>query len=128
MPNNAGFQEPVIDSFKNAKIIGVRSGTQHKYTGVWVVVVKGRVYARSWNDKPSGWFRAFKREPDGMVQVATFEVPVRARFPRSASVLGAVTDAFAQKYNTKGSRKWVEGFADPARERTTIELVPGGVE
>jgi hypothetical protein len=94
------------------------------YQGVWVVVVKGRVYARSWNDKPTGWFRAFKREPDGLAQVATLEIPVRARFPRNARVLEAVTQAFAQKYNTKASRKWVEGFAEPTREATTVEFVP----
>src|SRR5262249_61084644 len=103
---------------------GVRSGTQHRYTGVWVVVVNGRVYARSWNDKPTGWFRAFQREPDGMVQVARLEIPVRARLPRSARLIGAVTHAFAQKYHTKGSRQWVEGFADPGRELTTLEFVP----
>ena len=124
MPNIVGFPEAVIDAFNRAKIIGVRSGTQHKYTGVWVVVVNGRVYARSWNDKPTGWFRAFKREPDGMVQVATVEIPVRARLHRSARIIGAVTNAFAQKYNSKGSHKWVEGFADPERELTTLEFVP----
>lgn len=124
MRSNTKFPDTLIDTFTNAKIIGVRSGTQHTYTGVWVVVVKGRVYARSWNDKPTGWFRAFKREPDGLVQVATLEIPVRAKFPRSASVLNAVTQAFAQKYDTKASRKWVEGFAEPARESTTVELVP----
>jgi hypothetical protein len=124
MATNTQFPEEIVDAFTSAKIIGVRSGTQHKYTGVWVTVVNGRVYARSWNDKPAGWFRAFKRQPEGMVQVAALEVPVRAKFPRSASVLGAVTHAFAQKYNTKGSRKWVEGFADPEREYTTIEFVP----
>jgi hypothetical protein len=120
----ARFSEAIIDAFSTAKIIGVRSGTEHKYTGVWVVVVKGRVYARSWSDKPTGWFRAFKAVPDGMVQIAKLEVPVRAKFPRGSRVLGAVTSAFAQKYNTKGSRKWVEGFAEPARELTTIEFVP----
>ena len=124
MATSAKLPEDVVDAFDSAKIIGVRSGARRKYTGVWVAVVNGRVYARSWNDKPSGWFRAFKREPEGTVQVATFEVPVRARFPRSASVLGAVTSAYAQKYITKGSRKWVEGFADPARELTTVEFVP----
>jgi len=124
MQSDTRFSDNLIDAFTNAKIIGVRSGTQHPYTGVWVVVVKGRVYARSWSDKPTGWFRAFKREPNGLVQVATHELPVRAKFPRSARVLSAVTEAFAQKYNTKASRKWVEGFAVPARAATTVEFVP----
>jgi hypothetical protein len=124
MPKNARFPDDVIDVFNRSKILGVRSGSDHKYTGVWVVVVNGRVYARSWNDKPTGWFRAFKREPEGWAQVGGLELPVRASFPRSAQVLGAVTDAFARKYDTKASRKWVEGFAEPARQLTTVELVP----
>jgi hypothetical protein len=118
------FPDNLIDAFNSAKIIGVRAGTEHAYTGVWVVVVAGRVYARSWNDKPTGWFRAFKQEAEGMAQVATHEIPVRASFPRSARVLEAVTQAFAQKYNTKASRKWVEGFAEAARAAATVELEP----
>jgi hypothetical protein len=35
-----------------------------------------------------------------------------------------VTAALGRKYDTKASRKWVEGFAEPARELTTLELVP----
>jgi hypothetical protein len=124
MPGSAQFPPDVIDAFNSAKIIGVRSGSEHKYTGMWVVVVKERVYVRSWNDKPTGWFRAFKREPEGWVQVGALELSVRARFPRSDNILGAVTNAYAQKYNTKGSRKWVEGFAEPARQLTTLEFIP----
>ena len=124
MPNSAQFSQDIVDAFNSAKILGVRSGSEHKYTGVWVVVVKGRVYARSWNDKPTGWFRAFKQKPEGQVQVGALELPVRVRFPRSASVLGAVTNAYAQKYNTKASLKWVEGFAEPARQLATVEFVP----
>jgi hypothetical protein len=124
MPNSAQFPPDIIDAFNRAKIIGVRSGSEHKYTGIWVVVVNGRVYVRSWNDKPTGWFRAFKREPEGWVQVGERELSVRAGFPRSANVLGAVTTAYAQKYNTKASRKWVHGFADPARQLTTLEFKP----
>ena len=124
MPDSAQFPPDVVDAFNNAKILGVRSGSEHKHTGIWVVVVNGRVYVRSWNDKPTGWFRAFKREPEGWVQVGERELPVRARFPRSANILEAVTNAYAQKYNTKGSRKWVEGFAEPARQLTTLEFIP----
>jgi hypothetical protein len=124
MPESAKFPDAVINAFESAKIIGVRAGAQHRFTGVWVVVVDGRVFVRSWSDKPTGWFRAFRREGDGTVQLGALEISVRARFTRSARVLGAVTKAFAEKYNTKGSRKWAEGFAEPARELTTLEFVP----
>jgi len=118
------FSDDVLDLFRNSKILGVRSGTEHRYTGVWLVVVEGRLFVRSWNDKPTGWFQAFRKEPDGTVEVEKREIPVRAKLPRSARLRNAVTVAYGEKYNTKASRKWVEGFAEPARELTTLELVP----
>ena len=124
MPKNAEFADDVVEALRDAKIIGVRAGAGHRYTGVWCVVVEGRLFVRSWNDKPTGWFRAFRREPDGAVQLAKREIPVRATPTRSARLRGAVTVALGQKYYTKASRKWVEGFGEPARELTTLELVP----
>lgn len=124
MPKDATFKKADVEALDKAKILGVRAGTEHRYTGVWVVVVEERVFARSWNDKPAGWFRAFKEEPDGTIQVGDREIPVRGKSVRSARVRNAVTAAFAEKYNTKGSRKWVEGFAELERLVNTIEFVP----
>jgi hypothetical protein len=124
MPKDATFPDEVVAVFRKAKIIGVRAGTEHKYTGVWVVVVDDRIFARSWNDKPTGWFRSFRKQPRGTVQVEKLELPVRGKVVRSARLRDAVTAAFAEKYPTKGSRKWVEGFAEPARVLNTLEFVP----
>jgi hypothetical protein len=118
------FADGVVEALRNAKILGVRAGTEHRYTGVWVVVVDGRVFVRSWNDKPTGWFRAFRKQTSGTIQVGELEIPVRAKLVRSARIRDAVTVAFGGKYHTKGSRKWVEGFAEPARVVTTLEFVP----
>jgi hypothetical protein len=107
-----------------AKILGVRAGAEHRYTGVWVVVVEGRAFVRPWNDKPTGWYRAFRAQPRGSIQLAGREVAVRARHARSERLRGAVTRAYAEKYNTKASQKWVRGFAEPGREATTLEFVP----
>lgn len=104
--------------------MGVRAGPEHRYTGVWVVVVDDRIFTRSWNDKPTGWFRAFKKQPSGTIQIGDREIPVRAKPVRSARLRDAVTAAFAEKYKTKGSQKWVEGFKEPERVLTTLEFVP----
>lgn len=124
MPKDATFADDVVEVFRAAKIMGVRAGTDHRYTGVWVVVVGGRVFARSWYDKPTGWFRAFKKQPSGTIQVGKLEIPVRAKAVRSARIRDAVTAAFGEKYHTKGSQVWVKGFAEPARVLTTVEFVP----
>ncbi len=125
MAKDATFTDAVVETLRNAKIIGVRAGSEHRCTGVWVVVVDERVFARSWSDKPTGWFRAFKKQPSGTIQVGELEIPVRGRVVRSARIRDAVTVAFGEKYPTKGSRKWVEGFAEPERVANTMEFVPG---
>lgn len=123
MSKDKAFAHDVVEALQKAKILGVRSGTAHRYTGVWVVVVEDRVFVRSWNDKPTGWFRAFKKEPAGTIQAGDVEIPVRGKPVRSARLRDAVTAAYAKKYPTKGSKKWVEGFADPSRVINTLELV-----
>ena len=114
----------LVEAVRAAQILGVRAGTEHRYTAVWVVVVDDRVFVRSWNDKPTGWFRAFKKEPAGTIQAGKLEIPVRGKPVRSARLRDAVTVALAEKYNTKGSQKWVEGFREPARVANTLEFVP----
>jgi hypothetical protein len=124
MPAARRFSGPVLEELAGAKILGVRAGAEHRYTGVWVVVAEGRAFVRSWNDKPTGWFRAFRAEPRGSIQLAGREIAIRARLTRGERLREAVTRAFAEKYNTKGSEKWVRGFAEPRRAATTLELLP----
>jgi hypothetical protein len=124
MPAPARFTPELLEAFAAAKILGVRAGSTHRFTGVWVVVVERRVFVRSWNDKPTGWYRAFRREPEGAVQLAKRELAVRARPVRGERMPSAVSSAYAKKYPTPGSKQWVKGFAEPGREANTLELVP----
>ncbi|HEX2093492.1 MAG TPA: nitroreductase/quinone reductase family protein [Longimicrobiaceae bacterium] len=124
MTATRGFPDAVLEAVDRAKILGVRSGSDHRHTGVWVVVVERRVFIRSWNDKPTGWYRAFQRDPLGSIRIGEQEIAVRARRTRSQRLRQAVSRAYAEKYDTRASEKWVRGFAEPHRELTTLELVP----
>src|SRR5262249_30287992 len=57
------FSGPALEELADAKFLGVRARTEHRYTGVWVVLVEGRVFVRSWSDKPTGWYRVFQAQP-----------------------------------------------------------------
>ncbi len=124
MTTRRRFSRADLEALDKSKILGVRSGADHKYTAVWVVVVEGRVFARSWSDKPTGWYRAFLRQPSGSISVGKKEIAVRASVVRSERLRRAVSEAYAGKYDTKASKKWVTGFAEPAREANTLEFVP----
>ena len=120
------FSKEVLTALGSSKILGLRAGAQpHRFIGVWVVVVKGRVFVRSWNNKPQGWYQAFLKEPHGAIQIAGREIRVRARKTRGERLLDAIDLAYREKYPTPGSRKYVEGFARARRRATTIELAPG---
>lgn len=126
MSSEARFSRSLTEAVAAAKILGVRAGSEHRCTGVWVVVVGGRVFVRSWNDKPNGWYRAFLDARRGRMQVGSREVAVVAKPVRSRRTQEAVSRAYAEKYDTKASQKWVLGFAEPGREANTLELVPAG--
>lgn len=124
MTSNRRFSKPVLQALREAKILGVRAGREHRYTGVWVVIVDERVFVRTYFDKPTGWYRAFLLEPNGSIQVGEVEIRIRARRMRSERLCDAVSKAYGEKYDTRASQKWVLGFAEPERARLTLELLP----
>ena len=120
------FSQPVIAAIDAAKILGVKAGadTDHKFVGVWPVVVNGRAYARSWTLSKDGWYRTFLDDPRGVLQVGEREIRIRAVPARGERVRNAVEDAYAAKYSTKGSQKYVRGFRTARRREATMEFVP----
>jgi len=92
--------------------------------GIWVVVVEGRVFVRSWSLKPRSWYRTFREEPRGIIVIDERELRVRPIFTRSERLKKAVDHAYAEKYNTPGSLHYVKGFRQKQRRDSTTELVP----
>ena len=88
------------------------------------MVVDGRVFVRSWNDKPDGWYRAFIEEPLGALQAGEREVRVRTRRVRSERLLDSIDAAYAAKYVTPSAKTYVRGFRLARRRATTLELLP----
>ena len=126
MAAKRGFSKAVTAAIAKDKIVGIRAGSgDHRFIGVWAVVVDGRVFIRSWGVKPGGWYQAFRSEPVGRLQAAGRELRVRAVPQTAERIKAAVDEAYATKYATPGAIKYVKGFARSKRRRdTTTELVP----
>jgi hypothetical protein len=118
------FSRAVVAAIDAAKIMGIRSGTDHKFIGVWPVVADGRVFARSWGVSPGGWYHAFLEDANGSIQVGDREIRVRGREARGERIRDKVEAAYAAKFTTKASQKWVRGFRTARRRDATIEFVP----
>ena len=126
MPTRILLPKSVVSALDESKIVGVRAGSEsHRFIGVWVVVVQGRVFIRSWNDKRTGWREAFRGDAQGVIQIPSGrEVPIRARPIHGDRLLDAIDAEYAAKYPTPASRKWVRGFKTARRRATTVELMP----
>lgn len=126
MPEKSRLSRPVVAAIDESTILGVRAGARsdHRFIGIWAVVVGGRVFARSWTQKPGGWYRTFLDDPLGTIQVGERQIRVRARRVRGTRIHEAIEMAYATKYATPGSRQYVRGFRTPTRRATTLEFVP----
>ena len=114
----------IVAAIDASKILGIRAGARstHRFIGVWPVVIRGRVFARSRSLKADGWYHAFLEDPRGAIQIGARTVRVRALSVRSETIRDAVEDAYAKKYPTPGSRRFVRGFRTRRRREATMEF------
>ena len=120
------FSHPIVAVIDDSKLLAIRAGSRsrHRFIAIWAVVVNGRVFARSWMQKPGGWYRTFLDDPRGTIQVAARQIRIRAVPARGRRIRDAVERAYAEKYSTPGSIKYVRGFRTARRRETTMEFVP----
>jgi hypothetical protein len=115
-----------VAAIDESKILGIRAGasSDHRFIGIWAVVVSGRVFARSWTQKPGGWYRSLLEDPRGTIQLGERQIRMRAIRARGDRIRDAVERAYATKYPTPGSATFVRGFRTQRRRETTMEFLP----
>lgn len=119
------FSKSIVEAIRVGRILGIRTGTKpHRIIGIWAVVVEGRVFVRSYSLKERSWYRTFREDPRGVIEVNGKQFKVRPLFTRSERLKKLVDKAYAEKFPTPGSRVFVEGFKEEKRRDTTTELVP----
>ena len=126
MKRTRSLPKSILAGLNEAAILRIRAGSDHRFLGIWVVVVRGRVFVRPYYDKPSGWRNGFLTDPSGAIRLEKDgpDVRVRARSVRGERLNDAIDAAYAAKYPSAANRKWVRGFAAAKRRATTMELLP----
>ena len=128
MPTKPRFSEEILATINKDRILGIRAGSdsEHRVIGIWVVVVDGRVFVRSYTMKPGGWWRTFLDDPYGEIFISKRKrgIKIRAVQTRSEKLKDAVSAAYKEKYNTRGSVGYVEEMSRKPLRDTTTEFVP----
>jgi hypothetical protein len=127
-PTRKYFSAPVLEAIDAAYVIGIRAGPTgrqaHRFIGIWAVVVDRRVFVRSWDITPGGWYDTIRKERRGHIHVGGRTLAVRSAPVRSERLASAVDNAYALRYKTPGARHYVRGFRRGRRRTTTTELIP----
>ena len=120
------LSRPVAAAADAAGIMGIRAGAKsdHRFVGVWPIVVDGRLFARSWTQSRGGWYKTFLDDRLGVIQVGDRQLRVRAIPVKSERLRDKIDAAYREKYHTKASQKYVRGLRSPRRRETTTEFVP----
>jgi hypothetical protein len=119
------FDDELVGRIHQGKSLGIRAGTaRHRVIWIWAVVVRGRVFVRSWSLKPRSWWRTFLVEPRGVIVVGKETVPVRAVRTRSEALKDEVDQAYLAKYDTPASLKYARDLGRAKSRASTTELVP----
>lgn len=118
--------EEIIARIQKDRILGIRAGGdgKHRAIGVWAVVVDGRVFVRSYQRKPGGWWHTFCKDPFGEIFVAKRKrgIKVCAVMVKSEKMKEKVSAAYKEKYDTPGSVGYVAEMSRSPSRDATLEL------
>ncbi len=58
-----GFSAGVLALLRASRMLGIRAGEDHRFTGIWFVMVGDRVFVRPYYDEATGWYRPRPHRP-----------------------------------------------------------------
>jgi|SRR5689334_15616766 len=121
------FSKTFLKCIDETQITSVRAGDEReKFTGIWMIVVDGRIFGRSYTLSERSWYTALANGEAGDIKCAKEVVPVKGKKPEDIDAIsGAINNAYEKKYLVKSyNKKWVDGLAEPERVARTMEFIP----
>ena len=121
------FSKTFLKCLRETEINSVCVGKDRtKFTGIWMVEVEGRIFARSYYGAERSWYTAFLDGNHGTIKCKEVIINVRGEKPIDADIITeAINKAYEEKYAVKNhNKKWVNGLIEPERVARTMEFIP----
>jgi hypothetical protein len=121
------FSKAFLKCINETQITSVRAGKgREKFTGIWMVVVKDRIFGRSYKLSEKSWYTALLNGDTGDIKCGKEILPVKGLKPADINAITkAINKAYEKKYLVKAYNKiWVDGLREPERIARTMEFVP----
>jgi len=121
------FSKAFLKCINDTQITSVRAGKgRDKFTGIWMVVVKERIFGRSYYGAERSWYTTLLKGHNGEIKCGDEIIPVKGLKPADIGTINkAINKAYEKKYMIRASNKiWVDGLAAPERVARTMEFIP----
>lgn len=121
------FSKAFLKCINETQITSVRVGKgRDKFTGIWMVIVKDRIFGRSYYGAERSWFTALLNGDNGEIKCGKEIIPIRGVKPADLDAINkAINKAYEKKYLIKAfNKKWTDGLAEPERVARTMEFIP----
>jgi len=121
------FSKAFLKCIRETEINSVCVGKDRtKFTGIWMVEVEDRIFARSYYGAERSWYTAFLAGSQGAIKCGLAIINVRGEKPADGNVITkAINKAYEEKYAVKNhNKKWVNGLIEPERVARTMEFIP----
>lgn len=109
---------------KENTLIEIKGGTEREgFLEIWMVEVKGRVFARSWNKSKRSWFTEFKNTGLGKIKYGESIINVRGKkLEENDNMNVLINKAYLKKYNQKENLLYAKGISQPEYANYTMEF------
>ena len=121
------FSKAFLKCINETQITGLRAGKdREKFTCIWMVVVDGRIFGRSYYGAEKSWFTALLNGDKGEIKCGNEIIPVKGLKPADISTINKlINKVYDKKYSIKAhNKKWVDGLAESERVARTMEFIP----
>jgi hypothetical protein len=121
------FSKTFLKCIRETQISSVRVGEDRtKFTGIWMVEVDERIFARSYYLAERSWYTAFLEGKQGAIKCGSAIVNVKGEKPAEDPIITeAINKAYEKKYAVKEhNKKWVTGLIQAERVARTMEFIP----
>lgn len=121
------FSKVFLKCINETQITSVRAGKdREKFTGIWMVVVKDRIFGRSYYGAERSWYTALLNGDNGDIKCGNEIISIKGSKPRDINTITkAISKAYEKKYLVKAyNKKWVDGLCEPERVARTMEFIP----
>jgi hypothetical protein len=110
-----------LDREREIDIVTPRRDGSRRNVPIWVVVVEGEAYVRSWLGERGAWYRRARKDGRAAIEVDGSTIDVALEAVDDEEVNERVSDAFRSKYGAR-SPKSTEEMVTGEAPGTTLRL------